>query len=143
MVKWTTMDGSQQTRYLFLFAGGMLSNSEILHLTMVLLPSIVYIVLSTLMLFLITITVRPQCLVFSFKHLYRNNQWCTQHKFSKHNWCLRTENPGNETCPQLPTTTFMATQTIAQRGKAAIFNYLAQWLHLREAPISFLHLMQP
>lgn len=86
----------QQTSYLFLFAGGPLSNSKILHLTVVLLPSTIYF-LSTVMLLLITVTLRPQWLFFPFKHLYCNNQ-CTQSKFSKHNWCFRTEHPGNETC---------------------------------------------
>jgi len=75
MVKQMTMDWELVN--LFVFAGGMLSNSEILHLTMVLLPPIVYIVCkssdafphykhsSASMLFYF--------LIFSFKLLYCNN----------------------------------------------------------------------
>lgn len=37
----------------------------------------------------------------SFKHLHCSNQWRAEHKFAEHNWCFRTENPGNESCLQL------------------------------------------
>lgn len=110
---------------------------QALHLTVFLLPPLSIRFVSTLMLFLIIISVGPQCFKKSL-YLYCNSQWYVQNKFSKHHWHFRKENPGKESCLQFPrNNNVYVTQTIAYKEKEVIFNSLAQWLHLREVPISF------